>query len=181
MGAVAGTLCSVSDFRAEKSPFRTAFLKKYSDKRLVKLFADNRDPLLPRFSAPHEAWSVNLTVTECKQTSTLSAVGQCPLALRATSGVAPVPDEEVDLEVERRTTAINCSTDPCQGSMSPEPGEWSYLLVEPVGGPVEFKLLLIATGMHLFSRSFPAGHSQFVNREIPSMHPCLHKCAHPLP
>ncbi|KAM7286844.1 transmembrane protein 8B isoform X2 [Ixodes scapularis] len=110
-------------------------------------------PTYFRFSAPHEAWSVNLTVTECKQTSTLSAMGQCPLALKATSGVAPVPDEEVDLEVERRTTAINCSADPCQGSMAPEPGEWSYLLVEPVGGPVEFKLLLTATDCKSFEES----------------------------
>ncbi|CAN8004203.1 unnamed protein product [Ixodes hexagonus] len=107
-------------------------------------------PTYFRFSAPDEAWSVELTVTECKQKGNPSAVGQCPLVLRATSGVPLALNEDVDPEVEHRTTTVNCSADPCQGSMTPEPGVWSYLLVEPVKGPVEFKLLLIATDCKSF-------------------------------
>ncbi|XP_077549875.1 transmembrane protein 8B-like [Haemaphysalis longicornis] len=108
-------------------------------------------PTYFRFASSREQWSLDFFLSECKLQGNGTA-DPCPVVVRATADVPPSAEEDVDVEVSRRTATVNCSAseagEPCRGTMVPAAEGWSYILVEPTvpldeeGDALEFKILL---------------------------------------
>ncbi|XP_077548473.1 post-GPI attachment to proteins factor 6-like [Haemaphysalis longicornis] len=91
-------------------------------------------PTYLRFASSREQWSLNFSLSECKLQG-IGTADPCPVVVRATADVPPSAEEDVDVEVSRRTATVNCSAsetgEPCRGTMVPAADGWSYILVEP--------------------------------------------------